>query len=403
MKFAKYLSVRNLRRKPARTAALVILTAFLAFSIFGGSVIVASLRNGLDSYRSRLGADIVVVPNEARSKGTLDDILLQGIPGYFYMDSSKLDKIRTIEGVEAASPQFYLATSSAGCCSTSVQIIGFDPETDFSIQPWIRESYSGTIGDMELIVGSNISMPVDRKLKFFNTECSIAAQLDQTGTGLDSAIYANMNTIKKMMENAKLLGFNFFDDPKMNVDNAVSSVMVKVSDGYSIEEVTGDINIHVRRVEATQAKTMVSSISGGLSGISAMIGVLIALVWVLAFVIMLIAFTMITNERTKEFAILRVIGASQKMLTGLIRTESVIISAGGAVIGTALACLVVFPFSGLIRSQLALPYLLPDVLWICMIAVGSVAASVAAGLLTSAITGRRVSRNETGLVLREGA
>lgn len=71
MKFSRYLSIKNLKRKPARTAALVILTAFLAFAIFGGSVIVASLQNGLSSYRSRLGADIIVVPNEARSKGTL--------------------------------------------------------------------------------------------------------------------------------------------------------------------------------------------------------------------------------------------------------------------------------------------------------------------------------------------
>lgn len=401
MKFSRYLSITNLKRKPARTAALMILTAFLAFAVFGGSVIVASLQNGLSSYRARLGADIIVVPNEARSKGTLDDILLQGIPGYFYMDSSKLDKIRSIEGVEVASPQFYLATSSAGCCSTSVQIIGFDPDTDFLIQPWILESYSGSIGDMDLIVGCNISIPVDGKLTFYNTECRVAAQLDQTGTGLDSAIYANMNTIKKMMENAQSLGFDYFAD--VDADRAVSSVMVKVADGYSIEDVTGDINIHVRRVEASQSKTMVSSISGGLSGVSAMIGLMIGVVWILAFAILLVAFTMITNERTKEFAILRVVGASQGMLTGLIRTESVIISAFGAVIGTALSCLVVFPFSSIIRAQLGLPYLLPGALQICLIAAGSVAASLLAGLLTSLISGGRIRNRETGLVLREGA
>lgn len=401
MNFSRYLSIKNLKRKPARTAALVILTAFLAFAIFGGSVIVASLQNGLSSYRSRLGADIVVVPNEARSKGTLDDILLQGIPGYFYMDSSKLDKIRSIEGVEIASPQFYLATSSAGCCSTSVQIIGFDPETDFLIQPWIRESYSGSIGDYDLIVGANISIPVSGKLTFYNTECRVAAQLDQTGTGLDSAIYANMNTIKEMMRSANALGFDYFSD--VDADHAVSSVMVKVADGYSAEDVTGDINIHVRRVEATQAKTMVSSIAGGLSGVSAVIGVLIGLVWVLAFVILLVAFTMITNERTKEFAILRVVGASQKTLSALIRTESLMISAGGAVIGTALSCVIVFPFSSVIGSQLGLPYLMPGIIQICLIAAGSVAASMLAGILTSLISGSRIQRNETALVLREGA
>ena len=61
------------------------------------------------------------------------------------------------------------------------------------------------------------------------------------------------------------------------------------------------------------------------------------------------------------------------MLTALIRTESVIIIAGGAVIGTSLSCVIVFPFSSVIGSQLGLPYLLPDALQICLIAAGSVA------------------------------
>ena len=40
------LSVKNLIRKPGRTMALALLTAFLALSVFGGSVIVLSLRSG---------------------------------------------------------------------------------------------------------------------------------------------------------------------------------------------------------------------------------------------------------------------------------------------------------------------------------------------------------------------
>ena len=88
MRFEHDLAIKNLRRKPARTVALVLLAAFLSMSIFGGSMIVLSLRNGLRSYEARLGADIVVVPYEAQTKGTLESILLQGIPGYFYMCSA---------------------------------------------------------------------------------------------------------------------------------------------------------------------------------------------------------------------------------------------------------------------------------------------------------------------------
>lgn len=400
MKFEKELSLKNLKRKPARTAALVILSAFLSFSIFGGSLLVLSLQNGLESYEARLGADIIVVPNQARSHGTVDAILLQGIPGYFYMDESYLEKIAAREGVEAASPQFFLASASAGCCSVAVQIIGFDPETDFSIQPWIHESYSGAVGDGDLIVGSSIEVPSNHKLVFYNNSYDVVAQLDKTGTGLDTAVYANMNTIREMLDASTKLGFHYYDgDPK----RAISSVMIKVSNGYGIENVTNDINVHVRRVEATQAKSMISGIASGLANVSRVVGVLVGAIWVLSLSILMVAFIMISNERTKEFAVLRVVGASEAMLKRLLLMESALISGVGALCGIASAALVMFPFSGLIKQSLDLPYLLPNTGVTAALLIGSALLSLLAGALTSGFSARRLTKSETGLILREDA
>ena len=401
MKFERQLARRNLSRRPVRTAALILLAAFLSFSVFVGSMIVLSLQNGLESYESRLGADIVVVPYEARSHGTLESILLQGIPGYFYMDETYLDQVRAISGVESASPQFYLASASAGCCSVAVQIIGFDPDTDFSIQPWIRESYSRDLGDGDVIVGSGITVPKNRILRFYNQDCRVVASLDQTGTGLDTAVYANMNTIQALMAGSQAEGFDYFGGAAPQ--RTISSIMVKVKDGCSIESVANDINIHVRHVEATQAKTMVSSIAGGLTNVSRIIGGLTAMIWALAIVILILAFVMISHERTREFAILRVMGASQRMLSGLLRWEAAFISLVGAVLGVAVGALVVFPFSSLIRGKLDLPYLMPGSGVVLGLLVGSVVLAVAAGSLTSAISAYRISRIDTGLILREGA
>ena len=400
MNFEKELSLINLKRKSARTAALVILSACLSFSIFGGSLVVMSLQNGLKSYEARLGADIIVVPNQARSHGTVDDILLQGIPGSFYMDESYYEKIAAREGVEAASPQFFLASASAGCCSVAVQIIGFDPETDFSIQPWIRESYGGKVNDGDLIVGSSIEIPANHKLVFYNNSYNVVAQLDETGTGLDTAVYANMNTIREMLESSTKQGFRYYDgDP----ERAISSVMIRVADGYGIEDVTNDINVHVRKVEATQAKSMVSSIALGLTNVSRVITALVVAIWVLALAILMVAFAMIANERTKEFAVLRVIGASEAMLKRLLRTESVLVSGAGALCGVTLAALLVFPFSGFIKQSLDLPYLLPNAGVIAALLVGSVLLSLLSGVLTAGLSARRLTKSEMGLILREDA
>lgn len=400
MKLERTLSLKNLRRKPARTAALVLLSAFLALSVFGGSVVVSSLRNGLNSYEARLGADIVAVPYQARTKGTFESILLQGIPGMFYMDEQYYDKICTIEGVESAAPQFYLASTSAGCCSVPVQIIGFDPEKDFTVQPWIRESYARSLGDGDIIVGSALTVPRDGMLTFYDTPCHIVAQLGKTGTGLDTAVYTNMATIKTMMRNAEALGFHYLTDT--DPEHAVSAVLIRVAEGYDTEAVTGDINVHVRHVEASAAAAMLSSVAGGLKSVSGVIGFLVAAIWVLAVVILVIAFAMISHERAKEFAVLRCLGASRRMLCRLLLTEAAFAALFGAVVGIAAGALIVFPFGNAISTALDLPYLMPSALSVAALALGSLLLSALAGALSAAVSAWRVSRSDAGLLLREG-
>ena len=225
------------------------------------------------------------------------------------------------------------------------------------------------------------------------------AQLDETGTGLDSAVYANQNTIRMMMEKAQVLGFQNFKD--INANQVISSLMIKVKDGYNIEDVTNDINLHVRRIRATPAKSMISGIAGGLANVSQMIGGLVAVIWLLAMVILIVAFAMIANERIKEFAVLRMIGATQRFLFWLLTLESMLIGLSGAAVGTALAALVVFPFSGLIRSRLSLPYLLPDGGKVLLLLMAAIVFSVLAGWLAAFFSAGKILRQEPGLVLRD--
>ena len=94
------LAFNNLIRRPGRTLALALLSAFLSLAVFGGSVMVLSLRSGLHSLEARLGADIIVVPSQAQSKVSFQNMFLQGTTGAFYMNASALDQALEVEGVE---------------------------------------------------------------------------------------------------------------------------------------------------------------------------------------------------------------------------------------------------------------------------------------------------------------
>lgn len=394
------LPKRNLARKPGRTGALMALTAFLALAVFGGSVIVMALRSGLGSLEARLGADIIAVPSVAASKVSLKNMYLQGTVGAYYMDAEKLEKIRAVEGVEKAAPQVFLASLKADCCSARIQVIGFDPGEDFTIQPWIAHSYGQALRNQELVVGSNITSGVGDSIRIYDVSCPVVARLAPTGTGLDTAVYCNMDTVRLLLRAAEEKGVRH-EITSGNVDTMISAVYVKVRDGYDVQRVNTAIN-RVRGVTPTRTRSMITDVSDGLAGVSSAVTALIAVVWGLAFIILLIVFSMMIHERKREFAVLRVVGMSRRGLSRMIRAESAMIGLAGGVIGVLAGCAVIFPFNTLIEQTLNLPYLLPGWGPILLLAALTLLLSLLIGPAASAHAARRLSRVDPGTILREG-
>ena len=392
------LPFTNLRRKPGRTAALILLTAFLAMSVFGGSMVVMSLRNGLKSLESRLGADIIVVPSSAQSKVSFKNMLLTGTTGAFYMSGDNLDRTLEVEGVEKASPQVFLSSLKADCCSIRIQVIGFDPDNDFVVRPWIEESCQREPGEMDLLVGANVEADTGEVLKIYDEPCHVTGKLAATGTGLDSAVYCTMDTMQTLLKAAEAKGITH--DITSEDDDLVSAIYVKVREGCDIGKVNSAIQGHTRRASAVRTKSMITDVSGSLAGISRTVSLLTAAVWILSAVILLLIFVMITNERKKEFALLRLLGTSRRLLRKVIRTETAVCSLSGAIVGITASALLLFPFTKLIESSLGLPYLMPSVSMVLMTALAAAAGTVLAGVLSSAWAAGMLSQADPGTVLR---
>ena len=395
------LAVRNLLRKPGRTAALVFLTAVLSLSVFGGTLVIRSLRQGLNSLESRLGADIIVVPSSAQSRVSFQNMLLQGTTGAFYMDAANLERVREVDGVEMAAPQVFLASLKADCCSVKIQVIGFDPETDFFIRPWIEQSLSRELGELDVVVGCKVEADVGEIIRIYDERCKVVGRLGATGTGLDTAVYCNLNTMKTLLHAAEEKGVKHKVSSDES-DDQISAIYVKVKDGYDIGQVNSKIQGHTRKASAVRTKSMLTDVSDSLAGISSTVTGLIGAVWALALVILLIAFIMIANERRREFAVLRLLGTSRRMLGGLILKETALCSLTGGLLGIILAALAVFPFTTLIETSLGLPYLRPSISEILVLAAASLAATIVVSALASSWASYRLSRVDPGTILREG-
>ena len=392
------LALKNILNNPTRTVELVLLMTVVSFVLFGGTILSLSLHNGLQNMKDRLGADIMIVPVE--NEADFEAVLIKGEPSCFYFSKALEQKVAALEGVELCSSQFFLTSLDAECCDSRVQLIGFDPDTDFSVQPWISQVFDGKLSEGAVIIGNDISLEAGENIKLFGTEYEVAAKLDATGTGLDQAVYATNSTIRAMYADAESKGQRFLEDA--NPNESISTILVRVSEGYSRKELIKNIRKELGGVKIVESQNMISSAASNMKSIALFIYIFAGLFLLIALSTLALVFTVIANERKKEFGILRILGATKKKLSDIILLESIFISAAGGMAGILIASLIIFPLNVYIGDNLGIPYLLPSVIRIILILVLDLFVSTLIGPLSASLSAVRISKAETYLTIREG-
>ena len=398
----KDLPVKNLKSCPGRTAAILFFVFLMAAVTFGGTLIVRGVSSGLAAVQSRLGADILVTPESAKNEFDAQTFLIQAEPGYFYMDAGKLDEILAIDGIEKASPQMFLASATAGCCSAKLQIIAFDPETDFTIRPWIRDTFGGArqMGLFDIIVGANVSVPDDYTIRLYNNDCHVIGQFAPTGSTLDNAVYTDFDTIKMLIQSSFDTNLNKYQP--FDTGDVISAVMIKVKPGYSIPEVAAAIQNEISGVSTATVKNMVSGIVEILNSITRTGRVIIVIFWSIGMLMTVLLFAMMIHERRREFASLSAMGADKGILSRIVCGEAALVNLAGALLGIAVSAVLIGSFRNLIGQKLGIGFVIPPVGQVLLLALLSLCFVMAAAVLSALLAIRQVNRIDPGLVLKEG-
>lgn len=98
-----YLALSNLKKKPYRSAALLALIALSSALLLGSLILTSSLKKGVRGIQSRIGADLMIVPEGSEQK--MQGLLLNGSPNYFYMDKGLEEIVDGVQGIEKLSSQ----------------------------------------------------------------------------------------------------------------------------------------------------------------------------------------------------------------------------------------------------------------------------------------------------------
>jgi len=330
-----------IRAHPIRSLIIAVLALAQAACVFGGFILVGAMRAELSLAERRLGADLVVYPTSCLNQVEKKRLLMLGTPVGCHQPRSALARMSSNEDIAAVSYQLYVSETLAD--GTTRWIVGFEPETDFALSPWIAEGEGSSLPRGSVLVGSAVPGADGQTLSVFGHERPIGAHLLATGSELDDAIFVSMDTLTDMMADARAAGEDI--DSSLDPSTQYSAALVRASDSDAIESVTNWINLYVRKVSAVRA---VEALSGAASGIRAHRGVAIGVLgatWLVLLGALVIVQVSLMNERMQELAVWRSIGASRSIMSRVMLGESAVLHAAGALAGVCLAA-ITLPFVG---------------------------------------------------------
>ena len=318
---------KNIKRKPLRTGILVFAIALLTAALVFAISFVQRVNGSIKRSSERLGADILVVPTNAR--GAAEEILLENKIKTFYMDRSILDRVRSIDGVDRVSEQIYLVTLGTLCCSVpEAMVIAFNQNTDFIVRPWLAEKLKRKLQVGEAVAGFESAYNIELGLvevdsMLFGNAFKLVGSLDKTAMGLDTAVFISMDNMPNILKSGKA-----------NVKpGQISVIFVKVKAGVNPSAVAARIENTIIEVDTMARKDIGKNILSTLRDMSRIFTMTIALASVMAFFLVWAIFTAIANERSKEVGIMRALGAKETHILRIFLSEVLIIGCIGAVIG----------------------------------------------------------------------
>ncbi len=337
------LALKNLLRKRVRSIAIIFAAALASGFFFSATTVLKAVEGSVELGMERLGADIMVVP--AAHVAASRKILLAGEPTSFYMDRKNLAAVAAVQGVAKASPQLFMTSARLACCGTPLTLlVGYDPDTDFTISPWIRSAISprkGNENDDPVTIGSSLAYVTSKEMMYYGKQFRIGAVLHPTGLGLlDRSVFMTIDAAGDMIEHSKTI----LRVP-LNVNSRqISSVLVRVAPAYDIHAVGRSIEAALPDLKAIVTKDFIiavrKDVSSALWGVFA-VGVIF---WFMLLIMMGLVFAMTVNERERELGILRAMGATRMHVLRLLVTEAVLLTGTGGAAGIGLAWIFIVKF-----------------------------------------------------------
>ena len=325
------LLLQEARRSSGRYLLLALAVSIGSSSIFLTLVISHSIRRGLESSLNRLGADLLILPKGITHN--LTAALLTGEPNAPLLDPSALTQIITLPGLEKISPQRHFSLpSDEGHGETD--LIAFDPLTDFTLQPWVREHLPRPFSLGDVLIGGRRSEPLGSTINFFGKSLVIWGKLDLTGVGpTERSLFGSFSTMEELAQECRSRGLQSFGTSPLT--GSASALLLRLSPGAGAGQVRFALS-SVPQVQIISGSSLGIQIRQSIRTILTGSITFTLLSLFMAGLLILVVYAGIVAERKSELGLLLALGLSRIGLSLWLAMEAALCAFLGALFGVLL-------------------------------------------------------------------
>jgi len=394
-----YLVLRSIGGRQFRSALIAACITAISGFLLITTLLAKGQQHSLNVGLERLGADIIVVPVEKRFEAEAAFLLGKPVSNC-WMPEENLAKVSKLEGVARVSPQLYLQslTGAACCAAWELFIIAVNPETDFTVQPWLKEKLNKPLGLRDVVGGQFVYVPEETNVfMLYGTDLDLIANLEPTGTGLDQTAFISFETAQFMARESITIAMMPLEIP----EGKISAIQVKVQPGHSLEDMASLIAQELPGVYAITSLGITRTVQHQTAGLFQALMVSMLIVWVVASLLIGLVFFMMFNERRREIGTLRALGASTHFILRMFLTESAMLALGGGIVGVIVATMFVRFFGQFLTLATEAPLLMPPLASLLGFVLACLAVAMIVALPALVYPAIRASRIDPAEAMRE--
>ena len=357
---------------PLRTATVMVAVAVVVSLVFSTTVLAIGVSRSTSLSAARFGADLMVLP--PYTPGAYTNLNVSSPIFVVQASNQRLNGsvqlgIARIRGVDAVSAQLYVTTLNG--YTPPLRLVAFDPQTDFTIQPWLPSDANTIMDSDTALAGSAIGLKIGDEVSWNGVSLKVVGVLESTNSSADNTLFFPINTAYQVAQNGS--------SQTEFTRGEVSGLIIKLAAGATLQDIEPGLRAWLSAYTTVQPVEVAHQAKVETAGIATYELLVAGVMGGAVIILIALLFSMTVNERKRQLGLLRSFGATKRFILRSVFMEVALMAFFGGLLGLAVGEMVLVLGENYVGSTFSITILPLSRLEMSILGVISVVAGVGIG------------------------